>query len=215
MIDFILHIDSYLVAWAHMLGPWLYVILFLIVFCETGLVVTPFLPGDSLLFAVGALSAVEGSPVDFLTVSILLVVAALTGDVVNYNVGYFLGQRLIQSPGRFRVNPEYLKRTEEFYGRHGGKTILLARFAPILRTLAPFVAGLGRMEWRRYLMFSFAAAVIWVATFVSVGHFVGNLPLVKERFHFVVIAIVSVSLAPAVIEFLKVRFRSRRRKILQ
>jgi membrane-associated protein len=204
IVDVVLHLDAHLNEWAASLGPWTYVLLFAIVFAETGLVVTPFLPGDSLLFAVGALAATEGSPIDVVGVTVLLIVAAILGDAVNYSIGKFLGPKVFTRDSRF-LKREHLERTQRFYEKHGGKTIILARFIPIVRTFAPFVAGIGRMQYRRFALFNVTGAIVWVVGFVGAGNFFGNLPIVKRNFHYVILAIIVLSVLPAVFEWWRAR----------
>lgn len=205
MIDLFLHLDVHLNQLAGDLGGWLYLVLFLIVFCETGLVVTPFLPGDSLLFAVGALGAMPGSPIQMVQVIFLLCVAAVVGDAVNYGIGRRLGPRVFSLESSRLLNHEHLVHTQRFYERHGGKTIILARFVPIVRTFAPFVAGIGQMAYRRFALFNITGGVAWVLLFVLGGYLFGNLPTVKQNFHFVIVAIIVISVMPAVIEYLRIR----------
>ena len=207
-IDVFLHLDAHLNEWATALGPWLYLLLFAIVFCETGLVVTPFLPGDSLLFAVGALAAMPGSPIGVQSVALLLIVAAVLGDAVNYAIGKRVGPRVFQEGSRL-FKREHLVRTHEFYERHGGKTIILARFVPIVRTFAPFVAGIGEMTYLRFAIYNITGAVLWVVLFVAGGYAFGNLPTVKRNFHYVILAIIVISIAPMVIEYLRARMAPR------
>ena len=207
-IDVFLHLDAHLNDWAAALGPGLYLLLFAIVFCETGLVVTPFLPGDSLLFAVGALAAMPGSPIGVGGVILLLVAAAVLGDAVNYAIGKRVGPKVFQSDSRL-FKREHLVRTHEFYERHGGKTIILARFVPIVRTFAPFVAGIGEMTYPRFALYNVTGAVLWVFLFVGGGYAFGNLPTVKRNFHFVILAIIVISIAPMVIEYLRARSAPR------
>ncbi len=205
LVDIVLHLDAHLNQWAADLGPWTYVLLFAIVFCETGLVVTPFLPGDSLLFAVGALAATEGSPIDVLAVSVLLIVAAVLGDAVNYSIGKALGPKVFARESSRLRNKEHLVRTQRFYEKHGGKTIIIARFVPIVRTFAPFVAGIGRMQYRRFALFNVTGGVAWVVLFVGAGHLFGNLPVVKRNFHYVILGIIVVSVIPAVVEWMRAK----------
>ena len=207
LLDLFLHLDQHLNALAGSLGPWLYVVLFLIVFCETGLVVTPFLPGDSLLFAVGALAAAPGSPIHVGWTALLLIIAAVLGDAANYAIGRRLGPRVFQTNSKL-LNHEHLAHTQRFYERHGGKTIILARFMPIVRTFAPFVAGIGKMRYPRFAAFNVAGALAWVSLFVFGGYLFGNLPAVKQNFHYVILAIVVLSIVPAVLEFLRARAAS-------
>ena len=204
-VDIFLHLDQHLNEWATTLGPWLYAVLFLIVFCETGLVVTPFLPGDSLLFAVGALASLEGSPIGLPQVAVLLVVAAVLGDAVNYSIGAYLGPAVFTSERSRLLNKQHLVRTQLFYERHGGKTIFLARFVPIIRTFAPFVAGIGRMRYRDFATYNVTGALAWVLVCMGAGSLFGQIPLVKQNFELVILGIVAVSLIPVVVEFLRAR----------
>jgi membrane-associated protein len=205
LLDIVLHLDTHLNQWAEDLGPWTYVLLFAIIFCETGLVVTPFLPGDSLLFAVGALAATEGSPIQVVQVTLLLLVAAILGDAVNYSIGKKIGPKVFDRPDSRFLKQEHLKKTQRFYEKHGGKTIVIARFVPIVRTFAPFVAGIGQMQYRRFALFNVTGAVAWVVGFIGAGHLFGNLPVVKQNFHYVILGIIVVSILPAVFEWLRAR----------
>ncbi len=198
--EYILHIDQYLGVVVQDYGLLAYGVLFLIIFLETGLVVTPFLPGDSLLFAAGALAATSSLNPIFLF--ILLAVAAILGDTVNYWAGYKIGNRIFEKDRPF-VKEEYLKRTQTFYEKHGKKTIILARFIPIIRTFAPFIAGVGKMEYKTFLSYNVIGGIAWIALLVFGGYFFGNVPIVKNNFGVVVIAIIIISLVPAVIEFWK------------
>jgi membrane-associated protein len=189
------------------LGPWVYLLLYAIVFCETGVVVFPFLPGDSLLFAVGALTAVEGA-LDFKIAVVTLIAAATLGDTSNYWIGRLIGRRLFTDPNSRVFNPKHLESTHEFYARHGRKTIFLARFLPIFRTYAPFVAGLGRVPYPRFFGYSFSGSVVWISLFVFVGNRFGNIETVKRNFHLVVIAILVISALPIALEFAK-KFAAR------
>lgn len=210
-VDVILHLDKHLDSLVAQYGPWIYVILFLIIFCETGLVVTPILPGDSLLFAVGALSA-RPDGLNFWIVVSSLIVAAILGDSVNYWIGYFLGEKLQKKYPRL-IKPEYIKKTHDFYERYGGKTIIIARFVPIVRTFAPFVAGIGKMTYTRFMMFNISGALLWILLLVPAGYFFGNMPFVKKNFSAVVLAIIFISILPAIIEFLRERARMRKSAI--
>jgi membrane-associated protein len=201
-IDLFLHLDEHLNDIFQQYGAWTYAILFLIVFCETGLVVTPFLPGDSLLFAVGALSA--GGGLDLWVLFGLLTVAAILGDTVNYWIGNYIGPRAFSGNVRF-LKKEYLERTHLFYEKHGGKTIILARFMPIIRTFAPFVAGVGSMTYGRFFMYNIVGGIVWVAGFLFAGYFFGNIPAVKHNFTLVILGIIVVSVVPPIIEVLKHR----------
>jgi membrane-associated protein len=202
--QFIAHLDSELGLMLHRFGPWIYLLLFLIVFCETGLVVTPFLPGDSLLFASGALWASHAMPVELLALT--FVGAAFCGDNCNYWIGRVFGNRIAQSHGRF-LNRRGLERTQAFYAHHGGKTIVIARFVPIVRTFAPFVAGIGHMAYGRFLAFSVAGALFWVGLLVSAGYLFGDIPAVKQHFSWVILAIVVLSLLPIAVEYVVRRLR--------
>lgn len=201
VIDFILHMDRYLGQIVTDTGYWTYAILFIVIFIETGLVVTPFLPGDSILFAAGALIAAQGV-LDVKVLYILMVIAAVGGDTANYWIGYYIGPRVFNEKVRF-LKKEYLDRTHAFYEKHGGKTIFFARFIPIIRTFAPFVAGIGKMTYGHFISYNVVGGIIWPALFLFGGYFFGNIPFIKEHFSLVVIAIVLISLLPAVIEVLR------------
>ena len=205
LLDYFFHLDRYLNEWAAQLGPWTYVLLFAIVFCETGLVVTPFLPGDSLLFAVGALAATDGSQLEVISIAVLLIVAAVLGDAVNYSIGKYVGPKIFARERSLLFNKEHLVRTQRFYEKHGGKTIIFARFIPIVRTFAPFVAGIGRMEYRRFALFNVTGGIAWVTLFVGAGNMFGNAPFVKENFHYVILVIIVLSLLPPFIEWWRTR----------
>ena len=204
-VDLFLHLDRHLNELVRHYGTGTYLILFLIVFCETGLVVTPFLPGDSLLFAVGALAATAGSPLHVGWVSLLLFAAALTGDNVNYLIGHLVGPRVFTVRHTRWFRREHLDRTHAFFERYGGKAIILARFVPIVRTFMPFVAGVGAMTYRRFILFCVAAATLWVGLLVYAGYFFGNVPVVKQNFSIVILAIVFLSVLPAAIHLLQRR----------
>jgi len=196
LADLVLHLDKHLVELLHDYGPWVYVILFIIVFAETGFVITPFLPGDSLLFAAGALAAVDSShTLTAPLLSLLLVIAAITGNTTNYHVGRWIGPPAFSGRYRF-LKVEYLRRTEAFFAKYGPMTVVLSRFAPIIRTCAPFVAGIGRMPYARFQLSNVLGGVAWVLLFIWAGFFFGNIPLVKNNFGFVTIGIVLVSLIP-------------------
>ena len=202
VMDLFLHLDQHLNRIVTDYGVWTHLILFLIVFAETGLVVTPFLPGDSLLFAAGALAAL-GSLDPWLLV-VLLIGAAILGDTVNYWVGAWIGPRAFSGNMRF-LRKDYLDRTHAFYEKHGGKTIILARFVPIIRTFAPFVAGVGAMSYPKFITYNVVGAVLWVGLFVPLGYFFGNMPTVKENFSLVILAIIALSVLPIAIEAIKAR----------
>lgn len=203
LVDIVLHLDHHLAAMVGEYGVWVYGILFLIVFCETGLVVTPFLPGDSLLFVAGALAA-TGS-LDAARLVVVLWIAAVLGDNVNYAVGRFLGPRLLKNSDARLLRRDYLDRTHAFYERHGGKTLVIARFMPIIRTFAPFVAGVGNMRYARFLAFSVSGGLLWVGSLVAAGVLFGNLPWVKQNLTLVILAIIAISLMPGVLGYLKSR----------
>ncbi len=207
IIDFVLHVDVHLQEIIRNFGAWTYLILFAIIFCETGLVVTPFLPGDSLLFAAGSFAALGA--LDPWWLSALLIVAAVVGDTVNYWIGYRIGPQIFHRETRRLIKKEHLFRTQHFYQRHGGKTIVLARFVPIIRTFAPFVAGIGRMHYGRFLAYNLTGGVAWIMIFVWAGFFFGNLPFVRKRFTLVILAIILISVLPMVIEYLRYRWRAR------
>lgn len=204
-VDFFLHIDKHLVEVIKDYGFWTYLLLFLIIFCETGLVVTPFLPGDSLLFAAGALAAVDTSgTLNVVLLFLLLATAAIVGDTVNYLIGAYLGPKVFERNLPF-LKKEYLDRTHQFYEKYGGKTIILARFVPIVRTFAPFVAGVGRMNYLRFITFNFVGGIAWVALFVFGGYLFGNFPLIKENFSIVTVVIILISLMPIAVEYMRGR----------
>jgi membrane-associated protein len=207
LVEFGLHLDKNLADMADTYGLWLYAVVFLVVFCETGLVVTPFLPGDSLLFAFGMLAAREGSHLDVWLAAVLLIAAAIAGDGLNYWIGFFLGPKVFHYDDSWLLNKKYLLRAHEFYERHGGKTIVLARFIPIMRTFAPFVAGIARMGYVRFWQFNCVGGAAWVLLFLFGGYFFGNIPVIKTNFHFVIVAIVVISVMPMVVEWILARRR--------
>jgi membrane-associated protein len=202
-VDFILHLDRHLTELVADYHMWIYAILFAIIFCETGLVVTPFLPGDSLLFAVGALAAVDASgTLDVTLVWVLLIIAAILGNEVNFRVGRMIGPRAFSGDIRW-LKKEYLDRTAAFYEKHGGKTIILSRFVPIIRTFAPFVAGVGAMQRRKFALYNFGGGFLWVTLFIWGGYLFGNVPIIKENFGVVTILIIALSLLPVAWGFLR------------
>ena len=205
--DVVLHLDRHLAALLGQYGVWIYALLFLIIFCETGLVITPFLPGDSLLFVSGALWATAGMDVRLLAVT--LITAALLGDNCNYFVGRYLGPRVFRWEQSRFFNRRALDHTRGFYERHGGKTLVIARYLPLVRTFAPFVAGIGRMQYSRFLSFSVTGAILWVVSLVGAGYFLGNLPFVRQNLSAIIVGIILVSLLPVVVEAVKHRLRSR------
>jgi membrane-associated protein len=203
--DIILHLDSHLLALTQEYGIWVYAILFLIIFCETGLVITPFLPGDSLLFVAGALCGMGALQLEFLVP--LLVLAAFSGDNTNYWIGRLIGIRLLKRSNGL-IKREHLDRTHAFYEKHGGKTIIFARFLPIIRTFAPFVAGIGLMRYRLFMMFSALGSVSWIGSLAVAGFFFGNIPIVKDNLTLIIIAIIVISLLPALHEAIR-HYRKR------
>jgi membrane-associated protein len=207
-VDFFLHLDRHLAEVIQAYGTWTYALLFTIVFLETGLVVTPILPGDSLLFAAGSFAALGA--LDVRLVFVLLCVAAVLGDTANYAIGHYLGPKVFHYERSRFFNPEHLRKTHKFYEKYGGKTIIIARFVPIVRTFAPFVAGIGAMSYLRFLAYNVVGGVLWVTVCVFAGYFFGNLPIVKRNFSLAIIAIVLLSLMPAVVEYVRHRREARR-----
>ncbi len=206
LFELFFHLDKHMNLLIQNFGNWSYLVMFIIIFCETGLVVTPFLPGDSLIFTAGAIAA-RG----YLEISLLYLVlssAAIIGDSTNYWIGYLMRSKVFRGKKIRFIKHEYLEKTNRFFERHGGKTIVLARFIPIIRTFAPFVAGIGKMTYWRFLFYSIIGSFVWMAIFILAGYFFGNLPLVQSNFSLVIIAIVCISVLPAVTEFLKERFKS-------
>jgi membrane-associated protein len=197
LIDFVLHIDKHLLEIVTNYQFWTYLILFVIIFCETGLVVTPFLPGDSLLFAAGAIAAMEGNPINIMMLITILSIAAILGDNVNYYIGRFLGHKVYDRDYKL-IKKEHLLKTHAFYEKHGGKTIIIARFMPIIRTFAPFVAGVGEMSFKRFLSFNIVGGILWVISFSAAGYLFGNIPAVKRNFTLVVFTIILISLLPMI-----------------
>ncbi len=206
-IDIVLHLDRHLTWLVDNYGVWVYLILFLIIFCETGLVVTPFLPGDSLLFVAGTLAAAGALYVHGLFA--LLVLAAFSGDNTNYWIGRFAGPRVFRLERSRLLNPAHLERTHRFYEKHGGKTVIFARFLPIIRTFAPFVAGIGRMAYPKFLFYSFSGSVFWIGFFVFGGYYFGNIPVVRQNLTLAIIGIIVLSIMPGIVEFVRQKMRSR------
>lgn len=204
IIDFFIHLDRHLGMLIQNFGGWTYLIIFLIIFCETGLVVTPLLPGDSLLFGLGAFAAIGALELEWLL--ILLPIAAISGDTTNYSIGHFVGPKIFSKQEVRLFKKEYLDRTHQFYEKYGGKTIIIARFIPIVRTFAPFVAGIGRMTFWRFISYSIFGGILWINAFVWSGYFFGNVPIVKRNFTVVIFAIIFISVLPGFIEY----FRHRR-----
>ncbi|MEP7339929.1 MAG: DedA family protein [Acidobacteriota bacterium] len=207
LLDLVLHLDQHLVELVNQYQSWTYGILFLIIFCETGLVVTPFLPGDSLLFAVGALASKGQLNVSLVVV--LLTLAAIIGDSVNYWIGRTIGPRIFASENSRWFNRRHLERTHAFYEKYGGKTLIFARFMPIVRTFAPFVAGIGRMTYPKFLAYSISGGILWISLLTYAGYFFGEIPIVKRNFSLVIVAVLVISVMPAVIEILRARRGSR------
>lgn len=203
IVDLVLHLDRHLEKLTADYGAWTYAILFTIVFLETGLVVTPFLPGDSLLFAAGAIASL--GQLDVVLLGLLLTVAAIAGDTMNYHIGYYCGPRVLRGESSRWLNRKHLERTQEFFERYGGKTIIIARFVPIVRTFAPFVAGVGAMRYRRFLAYNVIGGIVWVWGFLIAGYLFGQLPVVKKYFTLVILGIIVVSVLPAVVEIWRAR----------
>ena len=208
VIDFILHIDQHLTALSAQYGMWIYAIMFLIIFCETGLVATPFLPGDSLLFAAGGIAAVGGMNIHIMV--LILLVAAILGDAVNFMIGKYFGAKLFSNPDSKIFRRAYLEKTHAFYDKHGGKTIIIARFVPIVRTFAPFVAGMGDMHYGRFIRYNIIGALAWVLLFSYLGYFFANIPLVKNNLGLVLGAIIVISILPAVIEIVRAKYAAKK-----
>lgn len=210
IIDFLFHLGDYLVQIIQIFGVWTYVILFLVIFAETGLVVAPFLPGDSLLFIVGAFAA--AGHFNLILIYIVLLVAAILGDTVNYWIGHKMGAKVFKDENSKIFNKKYLRKTEEFYEKYGGKTIILARFVPVVRTFAPFVAGIGSMRYSTFLSYNIIGGFVWVTVLVLAGYFFGNLPVVKDNFEVAIYVIIFVSLLPMIFEVIKHKLQKRREK---
>lgn len=208
VIDFILHIDQHLTALSAQYGMWIYAILFLIIFCETGLVATPFLPGDSLLFAAGGIAAVGGMNIHIMV--LILLIAAILGDAVNFMIGKYFGAKLFSNPDSKIFRRAYLEKTHAFYEKHGGKTIIIARFVPIVRTFAPFVAGMGDMHYGRFIRYNIIGALAWVLLFSYLGYFFANIPLVKNNLGLVLGTIIVISILPAVIEIVRAKYAAKK-----
>jgi membrane-associated protein len=207
LLDALVHLDKHLLEAVQSYGGWVYLLLFLIVFCETGLVVTPFLPGDSLLFVAGTLAGAGSMNVHLLVV--LLIAAAVLGDSVNYAIGRWLGPRVFRRDDSWFFKRAYIERTHAYFDKYGGRTIVIARFIPIIRTYAPFVAGIGRMDYYRFLMFNVGGAVLWVALITYAGYLFGNVPIVKNNLTVVILGIIVLSISPGIVEYLRHRLRQR------
>jgi membrane-associated protein len=208
ILDFVLHIDQHLIDIVRDYQTWTYLVLFLIIFAETGLVVTPILPGDSLLFAAGAIVAKPDTGLSIAVLWFLICVAAVLGDLVNYHIGKYIGVKAFSGKYKF-LKVEYLERTHAFYEKYGGKTIIYARFIPIIRTFAPFVAGIGTMTYGKFAVFNITGGVAWVTSFLFLGYFFGGLPVIKDNFTYVILFIIVVSVMPAIIQVIKERNKSR------
>jgi membrane-associated protein len=208
LLDFILHIDKYLNEWVSTYQTWTYLILFIIIFCETGLVVTPFLPGDSLLFAAGTIAAMDGNPLNVTILIVVILVAAFAGDNTNFFIGRFLGKKVYEKNYKL-IKREYIDKTHAFYEKHGGKTLVIARFMPIIRTFAPFVAGIGEMKYLRFISFSIMGNLLWVFSFIFAGYFFGNIDFVKKNFTIVILSIILISLLPPIIAVIKQKLQKK------
>lgn len=208
LLDFILHIDRYLNDWVTTYQTWTYLLLFLIIFCETGLVVTPFLPGDSLLFAAGTIAAMDGQPLNVAVLIVVILIAAFAGDNTNFFIGRLLGKKVYEKNYKL-IKREYLDKTHAFYEKHGGKTLVIARFMPIIRTFAPFVAGVGVMKYIRFVSFSIIGNILWVFSFILAGFYFGNIDFVKKNFTIVILSIIFISLLPPVITVIKHKFSKK------
>ncbi|MBA2653417.1 MAG: DedA family protein [Tatlockia sp.] len=202
LLNFILHIDSYLFNFVSTYGTWTYLVLFLIIFCETGLVITPFLPGDSLLFVAGSIAAQPSEPLSVLLLLILLIIASILGNQLNYLIGRMIGPRVFSAEGSWLLNKKYLEETHRFYEKHGGKTIIFARFIPIIRTFAPFVAGIGYMGIYQFTLYNISSAFLWIGSLLACGYFFGSLPFIKDNFTLVIYGIILLSLTPPILAFL-------------
>lgn len=207
IFSILLHIDVHLAEWASLYGGWVFFILFLVIFCETGLVVTPFLPGDSLLFVTGAVAATGAFDIHLMVLT--LVIAAILGDSVNYQIGKYFGVKAFQSKNSSIFKPVYLEKTNAFYAKHGGKAIIIARFMPIIRSFAPFVAGMGHMHYPRFLVFNIIGSLLWILSVCYSGYYFGNIPSIKNHLGIMIVAIIILSLVPGVIGFITSRFKKK------
>lgn len=207
IIDFILHIDHHMVQLVQDYHLWTYAILFVIIFCETGLVVTPFLPGDSLLFVAGAITALPEMPLEIGYLVVVVFTAAVLGDSCNYMIGHFFGKKLFSNPDSRIFKQSYLDKTHDFFRKYGGKTIILARFVPIVRTFAPFVAGMGKMNYYYFMIYNLTGAALWVGIFCFAGYFFGDLPFVQQNLKLLLLAIIVISVLPAVIEVIRAKLK--------
>lgn len=207
LLDFILHIDLYLINIIQTYHTWAYIILFFIIFCETGLVMTPFLPGDSLLFIAGAITALPDMPLEINLLTLILLMAAVLGDSCNYMIGRSFGKILCNRNHSIFFKQKYLDKTHEFYRKYGGKTIIIARFVPIVRTFAPFAAGMGKMHYRSFMIYNIIGGALWIALFCYAGYFFGDMPVVQDNLKLLIVAIIVISILPAVFEIIRMRFR--------
>ncbi|MDR2122222.1 MAG: DedA family protein [Flavobacteriaceae bacterium] len=212
LIDLILHIDVHLKDLVTDYGVWVYVFLFIIIFCETGLVVTPFLPGDSMLFVAGALTALPDNGMNIILLNVFLIVAAILGDSANFEIGKYFGHKLFSNPKSKIFKQSHLQKTHDFYEKHGGKTIILARFIPIIRTFAPFVAGMGRMNYTFFFKYNIIGGITWVAFFSLLGYYVGNLPWVQDNLKFLIVFIIVISILPGILEILRNKWKNKNTK---
>lgn len=212
LFDMILHIDIYLNSFVSLYGFWTYLALFAVIFCETGLIVTPFLPGDSLLFAAGSIAAQSGNPLNILILFILLFIASILGNQINFWVGRAIGPRIFTAKSSWLFNKKYLEETHAFYEKHGGKTIIFARFLPIIRTFAPFIAGIGKMNSLHFSLYNLISALLWIGSLLSLGYFLGSLPVIKEHFAIVIYGIIFISLLPPILTFLSQKLSARSSK---
>ncbi len=208
LLGYFLHIDQYLQALITYMGPWIYVLLFAIIFCETGLIIMPFLPGDSLLFAAGTLAGIGAIDIHLLAVT--LVIAALLGDTVNYAAGHWIGPKIFQKEDSFFFKKDYLNKTHSFYQRYGGKTIIIARFIPIIRTFAPFIAGVGTMRYKHFLLFNITGGILWIYGLLYISYFFGNIPFIQKNFSWVIVAIILISITPPILEYMRQFYRRER-----
>ena len=211
LLDYFLHLDTHLTELVSQYGLLTYGILFLIIFAETGFVVTPFLPGDSLLFAAGAIAALGSLNIGFMV--LLLITAAILGDTINYWIGHFFGRKIVDNPKIPLINQDHIDKTEKFYKKHGGKTIILARFIPIIRTFAPFVAGVGSMDYKKFINYNVVGGIVWVLLFSLAGYFFGNMKFVQENFHYVIVVIIFISILPMIYEYIQSK-REKLKKIV-
>ena len=215
LIDFILHLDVHMAAITRDYGAWTYALLFVIIFAETGLVVTPFLPGDSLLFVAGSLSALPGSGLNIYLLMLLLSAAAIIGNIVNYSIGSYLGPKVFSREDSFLLRKKHLERAHAFFQKYGGVAIILSRFVPVVRTFVPFVAGVGKMDWKRFWLYNAIGGISWVCIFLLLGYFFGQLEFVKKHFELVVPAIIVISLIPLVVEVIRARMEAKKEKAAQ